>query len=87
MALEADILDMLLGIYVMHLTLFGATLQEVNHKEVLRAAYGRALTVLSQSLQYQEQVLNHPVCILWTDCHSQPPGYTVDASVQDQNTA
>jgi hypothetical protein len=87
--LDVGILNMLLRIYVVFPTLSDSTREDADRKLELRDACWLIFDVLGQS-QYREVVHNHPVCILWTDCHSQPPGYTVDAPtdpVQDRCAA
>lgn len=84
--LEAGILDILLRIYIIFPALSSVTPHDNASKEELRSVCGSTLTVLGQSQQYQITVLNHPVCILWPDCHSQPPVYAVDEPVQDRCT-
>jgi len=85
--LDAGILDMLLRIYVVFSTLSDATPQDVDYKDTLRGACRLNIVVLGQSPQHQGTVFNHPVCILWTDCHSQPPGYAIEAPVEDRCAA
>jgi hypothetical protein len=75
--LDVGILNMVLRIYVIFHTLSDTTREDADHKLALRDACRVTLDVLCQS-QHQEAVFNHPVCILWTNCHSQPPGYIVD---------
>ena len=75
--LDVGILNMILRIYVIFLTLSDTTREDADHKLALRDACRLTLDVLGQS-QHQEAVFNHPVCILWTYCHSQPSGYIVD---------
>ncbi|KIM71280.1 hypothetical protein PILCRDRAFT_757859 [Piloderma croceum F 1598] len=76
-ALDSGILDMILRIYVILPTLSDSTRQNADRK-ILRDASRLTLELLGQS-QHQEAVLNHPVCTLWKDVHSQPPGYVIDA--------
>jgi len=77
-ALDGGVLDMILRIYVILPTLSDSTRQNANSKVALRDACRLTLELLGQS-QHQEAVLNHPVCTLWKDFHSQPPGYSTDA--------
>ena len=77
-ALDGGVLDMILRIYVILPTLSDSTRQNANSKVALRDACRLTLELLGQS-QHQEAVLNHPVCTLWKDVRSQPPGYGIDA--------
>lgn len=76
--LEAGILDMLLRIYVIFPTLASPTLPDSYRKQGLLEACQSILIVLARS-KHQETIFDHPVCTLWTDCQSLPPGYTPDA--------
>jgi hypothetical protein len=78
-ALDAGVLDILLRIYIVFPTLSDTTRRNADCKVALREACRSTLNVLGQS-QHQEAIFNnHPVCILWKDVRSQPPGHTIDA--------
>ncbi|KIM82871.1 hypothetical protein PILCRDRAFT_459797 [Piloderma croceum F 1598] len=86
--LEAGVLDMLLHIYIVFTTLSDTAPQDAYLKEALHGACRLILGILDQSPQRQRTaVFNHPVCILWTDCHSNPPGYAVETNIQDRSAA
>jgi hypothetical protein len=85
--LEAGVLDILLRIYVIFSMLSNAAQQDADYKEALRGACRLTIVILGQSPRHQGTVFNHPVCILWTDCHSQPPGYAVEAPAEDRGVA
>ena len=78
--LDVGVLDMILRIYIIFPTLSASTQEDADRRLALRDACRLTLGVLGQS-QHQEAVSNHPACILWADCHSQPPNYTVDTPV------
>jgi hypothetical protein len=85
--LEAGILDMLLHIYIVFTTLSDTAPQDAYLKDALRGACRLILGILGQSPPRQGTVFNHPVCILWTDCHSHPSGYAVETNIQDRCAA
>ena len=68
-------LNMLLRIYVIFTTLSGATRDEIERKVALRDAC-RSTTRILGRVEHEDVVFNHPVCMLWLDCHPQPPKYT-----------
>jgi hypothetical protein len=85
--LQADILDMLLRIYVVFPAFSDTTQQDGDLKEALHDACLLTFIILGQSPQHQRTVLNHSVSILWTEHHSQPFGHTVDVYADDRCTA
>jgi hypothetical protein len=83
--LESGILDMLLGTYVIFPALSDAGWQDANSRAALRGACCSTLVVLGQSPQHQSIVFNHPVCILWTDCHPEFPLYPINVPIHDRS--
>jgi hypothetical protein len=88
-ATDVGSLNILLHIYIVFPTLSNSTQEDFDRKLALRDACRSILGVLCLS-QHQGVVLKHPICILWSDLHSQLPGYSTDAStdpVQVRSTA
>lgn len=87
--LEAGVLDLLLRVYIIFPTLSDAEADDASQKMALLDACRSVMEVLSLSPQI-EAISNHPVCILWTSCCTQPPGYTTepaDNTLLDRGTA
>ena len=76
--LDVGILNMLLRIYIIFPVLSGTTREDADRKLALRDTCRLVLDILGQSPD-RDTTFNHPICILWTDCNSQPPGYTDNA--------
>lgn len=77
--LDAGVLDMILRVYVIFPMLAVPTAADSDRKAELFETCQAMLARLSQATP---TVFNHPVCILWTDCHAQPhaqpPVYSKD---------
>lgn len=75
--LDAGILDFLLRIYVVFPAFSTSDADDARNKlQLLNACQTTLLTLFRWDLQ--DEVVNHPVCVLWTDCDPQPPGYFED---------
>ena len=74
--LEAGILDILLRIYVVFPSFSQSAIDGPEPWRALLTVCRSLLLHLSQSPQHRDEVIYHPVCILWTDCCPVPPSYS-----------
>lgn len=76
--LDAGILDFLLRIYVLFPAFSTSDVENARNKLDLLNTCQTTLLELSKPWDLQDRVVNHPVCVLWTACHPQPPRYSND---------
>lgn len=75
-ALEAGILDILLRIYVVFPSFSQSAIDGPEPWLALLTSCRSLLLHLSRSPQRRDEVIYHPVSILWTDCCPVPPPYS-----------
>lgn len=74
--LKAGILDVILRVYVIFPAFSRAVIDGAEHWSALKNACGSILLTLFSSEPNHKEVLEHPVCALWTGCNPLPPTYT-----------
>jgi hypothetical protein len=75
-ALKAGVLDVLLRVYIFFPAFSRAAIDGAEHWLALKNACASLLFTLFSSEPNQKEVLEHPVCALWTGCNPLPPAYT-----------
>jgi hypothetical protein len=76
--LDAGILNMLLRIYDIFPAFSKSALDAPDYWSPLLDACRSTILALSQSQVNNDEILSHPVCIIWTNCSPHPPAYALE---------
>jgi hypothetical protein len=75
--LNAGILDIIQRVYVISPAFSHSAIDGAEPWSALLQACASILLTLSQSPPNYAEVIQHPICTLWTDCRPLPPAYSV----------
>jgi len=81
--LDAVILDMLLRIYDIFPAFSKSALDVPEPWSPLLVACRSTVLALSHSQENHNEILSHPVCIIWTNCDPHPPAYSLEPPTAD----